>query len=73
MVIKVSKHTTEPPCSTISPDKWGRGLTKRQFTVLRIFIFGSAYTEGSTDYILFLKVPRSQKKKKEGIKEKNKR
>ena len=62
MVIKVSKHTIEPPCSTISPDKWGRGLTKRQFTVLHIFIFG-ARTEGSTDYVLFLKVLRSQKKK----------
>ena len=30
-----------------------------------IFSFsGPAYTEGSTDYILFLKVPRCQKKKK---------
>ena len=70
MVIKVSKHTIEPPCSTISPDKWGRGLTKRQFTVLHIFIFGPAYTEGSTDYILFLKVPRCQKKKRKKEKKK---
>ena len=64
MVIKVSKHTTEPPCS--SPDKWGRGLTKRQFTVLHIFIFGARlYGRFDRLYFVFKGTATPKKRKKE--------
>lgn len=65
MVIKVSKHTTEPPCSTISPDNWGRGLTKRQFTVLHIFIFGARlYGRFHRLYFVFKGTAMPKKKRK---------
>ena len=62
MVIKVSKHTIEPPCHLLIS-----GVAGLQRGSLRYCIFsfsGPAYTGGSTDYILFLKVPRCQKKER---------
>ena len=71
MVIKVSKHTTEPPCS--SPDKWGRGLTKRKFTVLHIFIFGARlYWRFDRLYFVFKGTAKPKKKKKERKKRRKK-